>query len=116
MKTLIKKSIALLAAGIFFSQTISANTGEKPNSTHISETSRLISQQLKFSGLSLPPNQEQKVNVVFTVNEKGKVNLVVANTDNEALRKAIEEQFLKLTLTKLVPDNAYSIQLNFKIQ
>ena len=59
-------------------------------------------------------NEEEKVNVVFTVNEIGEVNLVVANTTNESLKKSIETQFMKLKLNKLKANNAYSVVFNFK--
>ena len=69
---------------------------------------------LKFPNLIMNFNQVEKVNVLFTVNETGEVNLVVANTANETLKKSIESQFMKLKLNNLKANNAYSIVFNFK--
>lgn len=114
MKTLIKKSLVVLAAGLLFSSNILAKDNETPKSILIADASKTIKEHVKFPNLMLNFNQEEKVNVVFTVNEVGQINLVVANTNNELLKKAIETQFMKLTLQHLKANNAYSIQFNFK--
>lgn len=113
MKTLIKKSIAILAAGVLFSFNVKANDNE-PKTITIAETNKTIKEYVKFPNLMLNFSKEEKVNVVFTVNETGHVNLVIANTTNEILKKSIETQFMKLTLNHLKANNAYSIQFNFK--
>jgi len=56
-----------------------------------------------------------RVEVVFTTDSLGKVNLAIAKTDNAELKKAIEANFLKLSLSSLVPDNCYSIVINLKL-
>src|SRR5690349_9212025 len=118
MKTILKKSIALLAAGIFVSFNIQAKDNEHPDyftkAIVIADATKTIKDHVKFPNLMMNFNQEEKVNVVFTVNEAGQVNLVIANTSNEILKKAIETQFKKLTLNQLKANNAYSIQFNFK--
>jgi len=76
--------------------------------------SRTIKECIKFPNLNMYNISEAKVNVVFTVDEAGRVNLVIANTENQGLRKSIEEQFLTLSLKQLKANNAYSIQFNFK--
>lgn len=114
MKTLIKKSIFILAAGLLFSFNSQAKDNETLKAILIADASKTIKEHVKFPNLLLNFNEEEKVNVVFTVNEAGQVNLVIANTSNEILKKAIETQFMKLTLQHLKANNAYSIQFNFK--
>jgi hypothetical protein len=52
--------------------------------------------------------------VVFTTDEKGKVNFVLAKTENEILKKQIEKQFSEMILTKIKSNVAYSIVFNIK--
>jgi hypothetical protein len=54
------------------------------------------------------------VEVVFTTSENGKVNFVLAKTDNSILKKQIEKQFSELTLSKIKSNVAYSIVFNIK--
>lgn len=114
MKTIFKRTIAIIVAGVLLSFNIQAKENEKPTSIIIADASKTIKEHVKFPNLMLNFNQEEKVNVVFTVNEAGQINLVVANTTNEILKKSIETQFMKLTLNHLKANNAYSIQFNFK--
>lgn len=110
-----KKGLLALLSGIMFSlSAVAANTGNTPANSDVVSASRIIREQVKFSSLSTYQALEEKVNVVFTVNEAGHVNLVIANTKSQALKTAIEEQFRKLDLRQLKANNAYSIQFNFK--
>lgn len=109
-----KKGVVALLSGIFISLSAAAAPGgEKPLHTDAGMASRIIKEHIKFPSLTLEKDSEEKVNVVFTVDETGHVNLVVANTTNNALRKSIEEQFATLSL-QLKANHAYSIQFNFK--
>lgn len=114
MKTTMKKSITLLALGFLFSLNLGAHENEIPKTIVISETNKAIKEQIKFPSLLVHLNQEEKINVVFTVDEIGKVNLVIANTQNDSLKKLIESQFMKLKLENLKANNAYSVIFNFK--
>lgn len=114
MKTILKKTIILVTAGLFLSLNINAKDNENPKSVLIADASKTIKEHIKFPNLLMHFNEEEKVNVVFTVNETGDVNLVIANTTNETLKKSIETQFVKLKMDKLKANNAYSIVLNFK--
>lgn len=79
------------------------------------ETGKTIKEHVKFPKLILPiQHQEQKVEVIFTTSENGKVNFVFAKTDNKEVKAEIEKQFSQLTLNKLKANLAYSIVLNFK--
>lgn len=115
MKTLIKNSVIVFAAGLLISLTAKAGGNEPPKNILISDASKTIKEHVKFPNLLLLSyKQEEKVNVVFTVNEEGQVNLVIANTANEVLKRSIETQFSKLILKQLKSNNVYSIQFNFK--
>ena len=113
MKTIIKKSMALLAVGILFSFNISAKNDGTPKTVIIADANKTIKEHITFPDF-LNFAKEEKVNVVFTVNETGNVNLVVVNTSNENLKKSIESQFVKLKLNNLKANNAYSVIFNFK--
>ena len=114
MKRLIKKTIATVAAGIMLTLNVQAAENDKNSKPVLSNVSETIKDHVKFPKLLLNYNEEENVNVVFTVDELGKVNLVVANTDNLVLKQAIETQFAKLKLTQLKANNTYSIQFKFK--
>ncbi|MES2513890.1 MAG: hypothetical protein V4580_07075 [Bacteroidota bacterium] len=112
-KLIIKKSITLLAVGLLFSFNISAKEDGTPKTIVIEDATTTMKQHIKFPDL-LTFKKEERVNVVFTVNEAGNVNLVVVNTFNENLKKSIESQFMKLKLNNLKANNAYSVIFNFK--
>lgn len=114
MKTLIKKSVIVFATGLLMSLTAKAGGIEPSKSILISDATKTIKEHVKFPNLLLNYSRQEKVNVVFTVNDEGHVNLVIANTTNDVLKKSIETQFSKLVLKQLKANNAYSIQFNFK--
>ena len=109
-----KKGLLALITGILISTATFAKAGETPVTTDAGNAAKTIREHIKFPNFNIYQAQEEKVNVVFTVNENGQVNLVIANTSNAILKKTIEDQFLKLTLKQLKANNAYSIQFNFK--
>jgi len=79
------------------------------------ETGKTIKEHVRFPKLILPVQQQnQKVEVIFTTSENGKVNFVLAKTDNANMKSEIEKQFSQLTLNKLKANVAYSIVLNIK--
>ncbi len=108
-----KKSVLILASGLLICMS-SVAKGETPVITDAGNASKIIEEHIKFPNFKMYQPREEKVNVIFTVNETGCVNLVIANTTNAVLKRSIEEQFLKLTLKQLKANNAYSIQFNFK--
>lgn len=114
MKPLIKKTVIVFAAGLIMSISARAGGNEPSRSIIISDVSKTIKEHVKFPNLLLDYSRKEKVNVVFTVNDVGHVNLVIANTSNEILKKSIETQFSKLVLKQLKANNVYSIQFNFK--
>lgn len=110
---IIKKSSVLITAGILASFSANAKVDVTPSVT-ISDASKTIKDHIKFPNLVMDFNKEEKVNVVFTVNETGNVNLVVVNTLNENLKNIIQTQFVKLKLSNLKANSAYSVVFNFK--
>lgn len=114
MKKILKKSVSILVVGFLFSFNLNAKENENPKTASIADANKTIKEQIKFPDTLINFNQEEKVNVLFTVNETGQVNLVIANTNNETLKKSIESQFMKLTLNNLQANNAYSVVFNFK--
>lgn len=114
MKTALLKTIVALAGFIFLAgQPLSANS--YTGSPSLKEVSKTISASLHFPAELKKTGTEEKVNVVFTVDANGEVNLVIADAANPILKQSIEQQFRKLTLAGLKPNNAYSVILNFKI-
>ncbi len=108
-----KRSFMLIASGLLICISTVARAGETPLTTE-GDAAKIIKEHIKFPNFTIYTAHEEKVNVVFTVNENGSVNLVIANTTNVDLKRSIEKQFLKLTLKQLKANNAYSIQFNFK--
>jgi hypothetical protein len=85
------------------------NTNNKIEINSISE----VKNYLMFPNVFNNSYNEQ-AKVVFTVNELGNVDLVMAKTDNVNLKNAIEKQFLKLKFNNLSNNNTYTISLKFK--
>ena len=106
-KVLKVTALVALTLGSF---AVKANNGN----TLAGETEKTIKQHVSFPKLNLTPQQNEKVEIVFTTSESGKVDFVLAKTKNEILKKEIEKQFSSLTLNKLKANVAYSIVFNFK--
>lgn len=114
MKTTLLKTIVALAGFIFLAgQSLNANS--YTGTPSLKDVSKTISTNLHFPAELKKAGAEEKVSVVFTVDSTGQVNLAIAGTDNTILKQSIEQQFSKLTLAGLKPNNAYSVILNFKI-
>lgn len=113
MKSIISKSILILATGFLFHLELNATNIEKPKTAAIVSTNLFLKEHVTFPNVIFNFNQDEKVNVVFTIDKNGKVNLVIANTKNEKLKFAIETKFKTLTLANLKENNAYSVDLKF---
>lgn len=111
MKTAIKKTMIILVSGLLISFNSSAKNKNSINTINsVSE----IKNHFIFPSFVQDANQIESVNVVFTVNETGNVNLVIANTTNLILKQSIESQFSKLKFTQFKANNAYGIDFKFK--
>lgn len=99
--------IVTLTLGSLFVKANTTNNGSE-------EAEKTIKEHVKFPKLILPVQQNEKVEVVFTTAESGKVNFVIAKTKNPIIKSEIEKQFQTLTLKKLKANVAHSIVFNFK--
>ncbi len=117
MKTIANPKNLLLFVLLFSSTLILADTHPTKKSTAAS-TEKTIHDYFKFPNILIPQNKNevvsQKVEVIFTTNQKGHVNFVLAKTEDPLLKKEIEEQFSKLSLTHLKQQDVHSVTLNFK--
>lgn len=103
----------LLFAITAFTTFAKAGTGH--NGTEANhETEKTIKHYMSFPNIILPIEQNEKVEVVFTTGENGKVNFVLAKTENKELRKIIEKQFTDLYLPAIKNNVAYSVVINLK--
>lgn len=97
--------------------TMSANLpGSKPGSP---ETEKTIKNYFKFPQILLPHAEvnatvSKKVEVLFTTDQFGRVNFVMAKTEDGQLKGEVEKQFYKLRLPKLPSEVVHSVVLNFK--
>lgn len=108
MKNLIpiKKASLIIGLSLF---TFFANAKTK-HGNEIVETEKAIKESIVFTA----PISNQKVEILFTTNNNGEVNFVLAKTEDASLKKQIEKQFTHLHLTNLKADVVYSIILNIK--
>ncbi|MBK6836208.1 MAG: hypothetical protein IPG89_18880 [Bacteroidetes bacterium] len=111
LKTKVIKTSAVL---LFTFSAFLANANNSNESELKTEASKTITQQINLSELSFVAKQNERVEIVFTTSEDGKVNFVLAKTKNAELKNQIEKQFSQLTLSKLKANVAHSIVFNFK--
>lgn len=118
MKTTInqlKTKVIKTSAVLFFSFSAFWANANNPSETEFKkEASKNISKQINLSELSIVAKQNERVEIVFTTDEKGKVNFVLAKTKNTELKNQIEKQFSQITLNTLKANVAHSIVFNFK--
>jgi hypothetical protein len=118
MKTTIQLKLAILfTLGIFAIQTLNASTIPVKNKN--TENEKSIREYFKFPQVLLKhtfqsKSESIKVEVLFTTNVNGKVNFVLAKTDNIELKKEIENQFLKLNFKDMKSEVVNSVTLSFK--
>ncbi len=104
MKT---KLIVMITALFLSHMAMNANNGTGES------TESQIQKQLSIQPLNTaaPKNTDIKVEVLFTTDVNGKVDLAIANTNDQTLKKEIEKNFMKLTLKDTKPNVCYSITL-----
>jgi DNA/RNA endonuclease YhcR with UshA esterase domain len=78
------------------------------------EAEKQIKEHLKPENPIAALHQTQKIEVLFTTNETGGVNFVLAKTENQITKAEIEKQFSHLHFKNLNVNVAYSIVINFK--
>ncbi len=97
---------------------LSATTLPSPSPASV-ESKKTIREYFKFPQILVNHSEvktvtNNSVEVLFTTNEKGNVNFVLAKTQDESLKHEVEKQFYKLCLPKLKQDVVHSVVLNFK--
>lgn len=92
---------------------VNAGTGNNVN-LKPGESEKTIQQQFLFPNIILPVEKNEKVPVVFTLNKENKIDVIIAKTENNVLKREIENQLADLTLPNLKANSTYSIVLNFK--
>lgn len=102
--------LAVLAGFLFWAALARAGNGHSV----LSETEKQIKEQVKLETPIAALHQSQAIEVIFTTNESGKVNFVLAKTNNSMAKQEVEKQFLRLQLSHLNANVAYSIVINFK--
>jgi len=123
MKALLNISKLVLIAGFAFSTlALKANSlnntpGETKKATRATE--KTIHDFFKFPGVLMPLHsiskpEEQKVEVLFTTDQNGNIDFVLAKTTRRDLKAEIERQFSKLHLSGLKRNVVHSVVLNFK--
>jgi hypothetical protein len=117
MKTLNRFKLLLIAVFVLNGLIAMANNGA-PTNTVNSSTEKTIKDYFRFPQILLPHADdkviENKVEVIFTTSENGRVNFVLAKTNDPILKKEIEKQFSLLTLPQLKQEVAHSVVLNFR--
>jgi len=106
MKTVITKTF--FGALAVLSLNIKAST-----SPDINSQKEFIQHSVKFPESCDAKNQ--KVEVLFTTNETGKVNFVLAKTDDKNLKQNLEKQFYNMRFTGMKQNVVNSVVLSFKI-
>ncbi|MBA2611567.1 MAG: hypothetical protein H0U95_06325 [Bacteroidetes bacterium] len=107
------KTVALIAGLLITSLSVKPNTVSGLN-PEAGETEKTIKDYFKFPQIVVLVNESQKVEVLFTTDEKGHVDFVLAKTQDHNLKAEVEKQFLKLNLTKLKCNVVHSVTLNIK--
>ncbi|MCW3075481.1 MAG: hypothetical protein JWO32_90, partial [Bacteroidetes bacterium] len=87
----------------------------KPNGP-LKETDTSNEKVIKESLVFSASITEQKVEILFSTDQTGKVNFVFAKTNDAILKNKIEKQFYTLHFTELKQDVINSVTLNFKIK
>lgn len=109
----------LLITGLIFT-TLLAVANKNPSAGAVkSETEKTIRDYFKFPQVLMPHYENKavkshKVEVLFTTDTTGKINLVLAKTSDRELKMEIEKQFSNLKLPKVKQNIVHSVTLNFK--
>ena len=118
MKTKISLLKSALITGLIFTALMARPNNAPVSGTVTSETEKAIRNYFKFPQILMPHmesrNQASKVEVLFTTDRTGKVNFVLAKTEDQGLKTEIEKQFSGMYLAKLKQDVVHRVVLNFR--
>lgn len=109
MKTTLT-TIIIASGFIFFS--LLANATTFPETIYKTNSGRTIHSTLKVPATLCIINQ--KVEILFSTDDKGKVNFALAKTTNQLLKKEIEKQFYTMHFSDLKAEMINSVVVNFK--
>ena len=107
-------AMVALTFGSFMAKAGNGNSENTKPAYSADKPEKTIENHIRFPKLIVPIHKSEKVEVIFTTDAGGKVDCVIAKTQNEELRKEIEKQFSALVLPNMKSNIAYSIILNFK--
>lgn len=108
----IKTIIALITLLILYFSGLQAGNGpESP----ASQFSKKVKSSIKTPSVIREKHLSQKVKVYFSVNEKGEVTEVFADSSSKEVKKDLEEQFLHFTFPELKPCGINSVEINFVV-
>lgn len=118
MKTKITFIKTALVAGLILTTLLATPNNAPLSGTVTNETEKTIRNFFKFPQILMPhmesKSQSSKVEVLFTTDRSGRVNFVLANTQDRKLKAEIEKQFSTLYLAKLKQDVVHRVVLNFR--
>jgi hypothetical protein len=113
MKFFFMTAMFFLALNGFSASVISSDPREtKPEKT--------IKNYFKFPQILMRTTRQnssispKKVEELFTTDKSGKANFVSAKTENQLLRKEIEDEFCKFSLLKVCAEIVHRVDLNFQ--
>lgn len=101
----IKAATVLLALLIHFSAFSSGGTDQ---------LNKAVQDEIR-SQLNIRVAKNEKVEVLFTTAANGKVDVVIAKTENKDLQKTVESGFSRLRFDNIKPGDCYSVTLNLKL-
>ena len=116
MKTISKTILAALA--LLSSFTMQA--AEEPAGREGSAAKNVIHHYFKFPSILLPAHslsapQPTRVEVLYTTDQAGKVNFVLAKTGDNVLKAEIEKQFYELPRLKVRGGAVQKVILTFRV-
>lgn len=116
MKTINQITKSALVAVLLFSSVV-AFSGNTPKSQgKKTDAEKTIRQFFKFPQVLAPMAQvksAEKVEVLFSTDKDGKVNFVLAKTDDVRLKNEIEKQFFAMRMSEMKADMINSVVLSF---
>jgi hypothetical protein len=106
---------SLFLAGLLTASTTLMATDPAPRSKAV-KTERTIREYFRFPSFinQLPRTGAGKVEVLFTTGSDGRINFVLAKSDDAKLKRMVEEHLTGLRLEELTPDFVHSVVLSFR--
>jgi outer membrane biosynthesis protein TonB len=115
-KQIIMKTITILLTSLLLSSQLSF-AQHLNNENSVPSIQQKIQNNIRVPQTLLQQNGEERVRVVFSIDENGNVNIVDINTSNPGLIKDVRRQFESMNFSgnDYKVDTEYSIWLTFKV-